>query len=53
MRNARTDIAGTARRVRPHSRLDDRSCMFVMTMSVAIWGPKLQFETGLNRKTRV
>jgi len=53
MRNARTDIARTAHRVRPLRRLDDRSCMFVMTMSVAIWGPKLQLETVLNRKTRV
>ena len=53
MRNARTDIARTARRVRPLSRLDDRSCTSVMTMFVVIWGPKLQLEAGLNRKTRV
>jgi hypothetical protein len=53
MRNARTDIARTARRVRPLSRLDDRSCASVMTMFVVIWGPKLQLEAGLNRKARV
>jgi len=53
MRNARTDIAKTARRVHPLIGLVDRSCTSVMTMFVAIWGPKLQLEAGLNRKTRV
>jgi hypothetical protein len=53
MRNARTDIARTARRVRPLIGLADRSCTSVMTMFVATWSPKLQLETGLNRKTRV
>lgn len=53
MRNARTHITGTALRVRPLIGLADRSCMSVMTMFVAIWGPKLQLEAGLNRKTRV
>jgi hypothetical protein len=53
MRNARTHIAETARHVRPFIRLADGACMSAMTTSVVIWGPKLQLEAGLNRKTRV
>jgi hypothetical protein len=47
MRNARTHIAETAAHVRPLIRLDDWSCMSVMT-----WGQNFQLEAGLNRKTR-
>jgi hypothetical protein len=48
MRNARTDIAEAAIRVRPLIRLADRSCVSVMT-----WGPNFQLEAGLIRKARV
>jgi hypothetical protein len=48
MRNARTDIAGTAIHVRPLTRLADWSCLSVMTR-----GPNFQLEAGLIRKARV
>ncbi len=48
MRNARTDIAETAVRVWPLTRLADRSCVSVMTR-----GPNFQLEAGLIRKARV
>jgi len=46
MRNARTDIVGTAVRVRPLVRVADGSCMFVMTRNI-------QLEAGLIRRSRV
>jgi hypothetical protein len=48
MRNARTQIAETAVRVRPLIRPADWSCMSVMTR-----GPDYQLEAGLIRKARV
>lgn len=48
MRNVRTYVAETATFVRPLIRLADWSCM-----SVTVWGPDFQLETGLNRKARV
>ena len=48
MRNACTHITGIAARVRPLTRLADRSCTSVTTR-----GPNFQLEAGLIRKTRV
>ncbi len=48
MRNARTQIAETAARVRPLIRLADWSSVSVMTR-----GPNFQLEAGLIRKARV
>ena len=48
MRNARTDIAETAARVRPLIRLADWSCVSVMTR-----GRNFQLEAGLIGKARL